>query len=344
MALRTFFAMDNDSLVVDSSSNAALIGNGIINNSDTPNGTIFTYSGGFGTSITVDDTSANQLPLVFDDDDPGNHTIVDGGGIVANGQQVESESHIFVRALDANGLPTGPTIDIAVFSQGGVTQDVWGFASDLPLVPGTSYIKVSGSNQGVSNYDDFITCFGPDTQIETADGPRNVTDIKPGDQVWTLNNGLQPVQWVGRTTVPGIGAFAPVVFAPGAIGNDDELVVSQQHRILLENSAAELLFGEKQVLVAAKHLCGMKGVALRPQDEIEYTHLMFDQHQIIRSNGILTESFFLTENSANAVEIEQKKELEALFPSLKDGIDNFGATEALVLKASEAATLRAYLA
>ncbi len=335
MVLRTFVAFDNANFVDQTT------GNGIINNSDTPNGTQFVYTAGSGTNITLDDTSGGST--VFNDDQTGGHQITDGGGLVTNGQVVESESHIFVRALDAFGNQTGPEIDITVFSQGGVTQNVWGFAPNIPLQDGVTYVKTSGSNQGDSNYTDFITCFGPDTQIETAEGPRNVTDIKPGDQVWTLNNGLQPVQWVGHTSVPGTGAFAPVVFAPGAIGNDAELVVSQQHRILLETAAAELLFGEKQVLVAAKHLCGMKGVALRPQADIDYTHLMFDQHQIIRSNGSLTESFFLTENSANAVDLEQKTELEALFPTLKNGIDNFGSTEALVLKANEASTLRAYL-
>jgi hypothetical protein len=336
MVLQTFVAFDNANFIDQTT------GNGIINNSDTPNGTQFIYTAGGGTNVTVDDTSGGST--VFNDDQTGGHQITDGGGLVANGQNVESESHIFVREIDPNtGLPTGPTIDITVFSQGGVTQDVWGFAPNIPLQDGVTYQKISGSNFGDSNYADFITCFGPDTQIETAEGPKNVTDIKPGDQVWTLNNGLQPVQWVGHTSVPGIGAFTPVVFAPGAIGNDVELVVSQQHRILLENDAAELLFGEKQVLVAAKHLCGMKGVALRPQDSIDYTHLMFDQHQIIRSNGTLTESFFLTENSANAIDVEQKNELEALFPTLKDGIESFGPTEALVLKASEASALRAYL-
>jgi hypothetical protein len=335
MVLRTFVAFDNANLVDTTT------GNGIINNSDTPNGRTFVYTAGSGTNITLDDTSGGNN--VFNDDQANGHQITDGGGLVADDQIVESESHIFVRALDADGNPTGPTIDIAVFSQGGVTQNVWGFAPDIPLQDGVTYIKVNGSNAGSSNYIDFITCFGPDTQIKTADGPRSVTEIEPGDMVWTLNNGFQPVQWVGRTTVSGTGAFAPVVFAPGAIGNDRELVVSQQHRVFIESQSAELLFGENQVLVAAKHLCGMKGVSLSPQDSIEYTHLMFDQHQIIRSNGALTESFFLTENSANAVEAGQRAELEALFPSLMDGIESFGATEALVLKASEASALRAYM-
>ena len=64
MVLRTFFAIDSDNLVVTGSSNGSIVGNGIINNSDTPNGTTFVYSSGGGTSVTVDDTDtfADAIP------------------------------------------------------------------------------------------------------------------------------------------------------------------------------------------------------------------------------------------------------------------------------------------
>lgn len=342
MVIRSFFALDSANLVVDSSSNGSIVGNPVINNSDTPDGTIFTYTGGGGTTVTLDDTGGSSN--TFDDDDEANHVITDGGGIVTNGTEVEAESLIFVRALDINGNPTGPVITITVFSQGGVTGDVWGFSPDIPLQDGVSYTKTGGSNIGDSGYNNFITCFGPGTIIETAQGARNVDDISPGDRVWTLDNGLQTVRWIGRTNVSGKGAFAPVVFAPGAIGNTSELVVSQEHRIYLHSEMAELLFGEAQVIITAKHLCGLPGVALRPQASITYTHLMFDRHQIIRSNGALSESFFLSQISVAGVARKQVTELLSLFPSLASGIAAFGATAARALKANEASVLRAYLA
>lgn len=341
MALRSFFAIDSANMVVTSSSNGSIVGNPIINNSDTPNGTEFLFSSGGGTTVTLDDTGGSTN--TFDDDDETNHVITDGGGIVANGTEVEAESRIFIRALDGNGNPTGPTITLTVFSQNGVTSDVWGFATDFPLQDGVSYTKTGGSNTGDSTYASFMACFGPGTDIRTDTGTLPVEKIETGQMVWTLGNGCQPVRWIGTTEVEATGAFAPVVFAPGSIGNARELIVSQEHRMLVGNSAAELLFGQGQVLVAAKHLCGLPGVALRPGETIRYTHIMFDAHQIIEANGVLSESFFLSEHSLSGVEANQRRELLALFPSLGDGLDQFGTTTAMTLRAHEAEVLRNYL-
>ncbi len=349
MVLRTFFAIDNDNLVVTSSTNGSLIGNGIINNSDTPNGTTFTYSAGGGTSVTIDDAGAfaDAIPednnLFFNDDETADHVVTDGGGIVANGQNVEAESTILLRALDAFGNPTGPTIELTVFSQGGVTQNVWGFGSDTPLVDGVSYIKVGGDNNGDVLYTDFIPCFAGDMLIKTRDGLIPAKDIAVGDLVWTRDDGYQPVRWVGGSTVAAQGAFAPIIFAPGAIGNDAELVLSPEHRVLVRHAQAELFFGEHEVLIAAKHLCGLPGVAQRTGGHVHYVHFMFDRHQIVDANGAACESFFLSGNSLSGIDAAQRRELIALFPSLANGIADFGGTAAPTLKGFEAAMLRDHL-
>ena len=312
-----------------------------LNNSSTPDGTVFTYSGGGGTTVTLNDTGGRRNRI--EDDDEANHVITDGGGIVADGAQVEAESLIELRALDAGGNPTGPTITITVFSQGGVTGDVWGFASDTELQDGVSYVKTGGSNIGTSRYNSFVTCFGPGTRIATPDGDMPIEEIETGQPIWTRDHGAMPVTWIGSTTVPGTGAFAPVVFTPGSIGNDAELVVSQEHRIFFTSARAEVLFGQSDGLIAAKHLSGLPGVNIQDRESITYTHLMFDSHQIIRSNGALTESFFLSEHALSAVEDAQRKELLALFPSLDDALSQFGASAALTLRKSDAALLRPYL-
>lgn len=342
MVLRTFFAFDNDNLVVTSSSNAGIVGNGVINNSDTPNGTVFTYSAGGGTSVTIDDTNtfADDIPddnnLFFNDDDRFNHTVTNGGGIVANGSLVDAESTILLQALDSAGNPTGPQIEITVFSQNNNTQDVWGFGANTPLVDGVSYIKVGGDNDGTVRYTDFITCFEARAKIKVQSGLKAAEDIAIGDLIWTRDNGYQTVRWVGKTTVAAEGPFAPVVIEPGAIGNSEELVVSQQHRILLSSASAELLFGENEVFVAAKHLCGLPGVSQRAGGTITYVHFMCDTHQIVSANGIDCESFYLSEFSVSGVDADQRRELLALFPSLKTGIQQFGSTAAKTLKGYEA--------
>ncbi len=341
MVLRSFFAIDSENMVVTDSPSAGIIGTPIRNNSDTPDGTIFQYSAGGGTTVTVDDTSGN--PDVFEDDQAFGHSITDGGGIVANGTPVESESFIDIRQIDENGVETGPVIRLYVFSQNGVTSDVWGFAASERLIDGASYIKVAGANAGSSLYSDYVACFAEDTLIETVDGPVPVQQIHAGQQVWTRDNGLQPVLWIGTTSVPATGRFAPVVFAPNTLGNPRELVVSQQHRMMIDASVAELLFGAPRALVAAKFLCGMEGVSIREGGYVSYWHIMFDQHQIVRSEGVLSESFFVTPNSIGALDHPQRAEILSLFPELRGNPDAYGPTAAPILKPHEASVLRSHL-
>ncbi len=337
MVARSFFAVNNDNLVVDSSSNGAIVGNPVINNSDTPDGTVFTYSAGGGTTVTIDDTGGD--PDVFEDDNAAGHSVTDGGGIVSNGTPVEAESLIFVRALDINGDLTGPTITITVFSQNGVTGDVWGFSPDIELQDGVQYEKTGGSNIGSSSYNTFITCFASDTRIVTPDGCKTIDTLHIGDLVWTMQDGYQPVNWIGRTEVTAEGAFAPVVVPKGAFGNTRDLVLSQEHRLLLRAPEAELLFGYTDVLIAAKHLCGFEGIHIRPGGTIRYVHVMFDQHQIVETDGVLSESFFLTRQALKGLERTQTEELLALFPSLEEQIEAFGHTAARTLKRHEASLL-----
>ena len=103
MVARTFFAFDNIGLIDNTT------GNGVINNSATPDGTTFTYTRGEGTQITLDDTGGS--PDEFNDGQAAQHVITDGGGIVANGQIVESESIIELRAFE-DGVEVGPVLSL----------------------------------------------------------------------------------------------------------------------------------------------------------------------------------------------------------------------------------------
>jgi hypothetical protein len=54
-----------------------------------------------------------------------------------------------------------------------------------------------------------IPCFVAGTLIRTEHGETPVEDIKAGDLVFTHDDGLQPIRWVGRRTVSAEGALAP---------------------------------------------------------------------------------------------------------------------------------------
>ena len=135
------------------------------------------------------------------------------------------------------------------------------------------------------------TCFTPGTRIRVPGGEVAIETLAPGDLVETLDHGPQPVRWIGSTTVEASGNRAPVQFAPGAIGNERTLTVSQQHRMLVSGWQAELLLGTREVLVAAKHLLDQPGVQLDPGGSVDYMHVLFDRHEIVYSEGAPSESF-----------------------------------------------------
>jgi len=159
-------------------------------------------------------------------------------------------------------------------------------------------------------------CFTSGTMIATPDGDVPVEDLQIGDMVLTKDRGAQPVRWIGQRAVSGQGDFAPILIKAGALGNDRDLRVSPQHRMLLSDWRAELFCGEGEVLCAANKLLNDSTILRAPCDQVEYFHLMFDHHEVIFAEGAPSESFLVGEylcgdNSALL------NELQALFPDIK---------------------------
>ncbi len=159
----------------------------------------------------------------------------------------------------------------------------------------------------------FPPCFVAGTPVLTPVGEVPVEALAPGDRVMTLDRGPRRLVWVGRRTVGGRGRFAPVRFAPGAIGNPVALDVSPQHRMLVRGWRAELLFGETEVLVAAAHLVDGDRIARAPRDHVTYVHLLFDRHEIVLAAGVPSESF---NPGATILRADRaiRQELAGLFP------------------------------
>jgi hypothetical protein len=195
--------------------------------------------------------------------------------------------------------------------------------------------------------EDVIKCFTPGTMILTGSGEVAVEDLVAGDLVMTRDHGLQPLRWVGRQHITGGRLVAqpelcPVHIPSGAIGGTGpvrELVVSPQHRLLISGSRAELLFGESEVLVPARHLVGREGVTqAAPDDGVTYIHLLFDRHEIVQSDGIWSESFQPAERTLDAMAGAVRAEILAIFPALGLGVTAFEASYPSI-KAHEARVL-----
>ena len=202
----------------------------------------------------------------------------------------------------------------------------------------------SGATLNFSNIENII-CFTPGTLSDTPDGPKDVDLLVEGDLVLTADDGAQPIRWIGRRSVQAMGDLAPVTFAPGSLPRlTRALSVSPQHRMLISGPEAELLFGESEVFVAAKHLLDLPGVSRSPSKVTTYIHIMLDRHQILTAHGAGTESFYAGDEGLESVNPRCRERMYATFPHLKDNLDAYGDTARPCLKAHEAQLLVATLA
>jgi hypothetical protein len=110
---------------------------------------------------------------------------------------------------------------------------------------------------------------------------------------------------------------------------------------------AELMFGEDEVLVAAKDLvndCSVRTLTADelPGGEVEYFHLLFDAHQIVFSEGLATESFLPGPTVMNTLEAAVQEEVLSLFPEIDPETKiGYGPAARLPLRGFEARALLA---
>ena len=176
---------------------------------------------------------------------------------------------------------------------------------DLTGITDTAFVTV-----------DSVPCFVAGTMIETTTGPRAVETLAPGDLVLTHDNGPQPLRWIGRRLVEAQGSFAPIHIAAGTFGAHGELFLSPQHRVLIRDPLAEILFEQAEVLVAAKDLVDGVHVRVVEGGMVEYVHILFDAHQVVFSEGLATESFLPGPQTTASFEQEIVAEICTLFPEL----------------------------
>ena len=174
-------------------------------------------------------------------------------------------------------------------------------------------------------YTGLPICFTPGARIGTTKGNVAVENLAVGDMVFTRDNGPQPIRWIGRRALTAVElsltpTLNPVRLRAGALGDglpERDMVLSPNHRILYTGPLASLHFDESEVLVAAKDLTKRPGIRRDPAPQgVTYVHLMFDQHQVILSDGAWTESFQPGDYSLKGLATAQRREIFALFPEL----------------------------
>lgn len=291
-----------------------------------------TISGDAGTT----DDGADQLFGDYGDDtfvNIGQGDVIDGGEDPDDGD---------IDTLDLTGVRDA-------VNPGGSTKVVYD-ATD-PESGTVHFYDKDGDETGTAsftNIEKVVICFTPGTLIATPRGEKPVESLRAGDRVITRDNGIQEICWMGRRDLNGSELaqarhLRPVRISKGALGNglpERDMMLSPNHRVLVANDRTSLYFDESEVLVAAKHLTGLPGVDVVDVKKTSYLHIMFENHEVILSDGAWTETFQPGDYSLAGIGNDQRCEIFELFPQLetKGGRQDYHAARR-ALKKHEAKVL-----
>jgi hypothetical protein len=184
-------------------------------------------------------------------------------------------------------------------------------------------------------------CFVQGTRIATPRGEIAVEDLSRGDLVLTRDAGIQPIRWTGTCTGAAVDDLAPVTIMAGALGNVRNMQVGPQHRMLISDWRAEILFAESEFLVTARDLVNGETIFVQPGGEVTYHHILFDTHQLVFAEGIASESFHLDAGRIAGLNGVARGEVFTLFPELQVNPAAYGPSARATLSGAEVRMLMA---
>lgn len=163
-----------------------------------------------------------------------------------------------------------------------------------------------------------FACYVSGTLIQTPFGGVAIDALRVGDSVSTRDHGVQTIRWIGTSDVASVGPMVPVRIRKCALGAGlpvRDLLVSQQHRMVMNSPIVERMTGSAEAFVIAKKLLPLAGVDL---DEgpllIRYVHLLCDEHEVIFANGAPSETMLRGRHAKDALGRDARDEIDAIFP------------------------------
>ena len=187
---------------------------------------------------------------------------------------------------------------IALFSAGGGTYDAgtntFGNATGLmwyiDQADGAGQIQFTSWKPATPS----PLCFAAGTMISTTIGDAPVEKLAAGDMVHTMDYGFQEVLWIGKSTwseaeladKPNMHLIRIKAGVLGAGFPKQDVIVSCQHRILIDSTIAYRVFGNSKILIPAKDLICLDGVdVFEPAEGVQYYHLMCAEHESVYTEG-----------------------------------------------------------
>ncbi|MDC0738030.1 Hint domain-containing protein [Cognatishimia sp. SS12] len=272
-----------------------------------------------GTTLTVE-----KYELV-DQDDDGDISRGKGDDTV-NGQEVTNAypGDTVTVQLEDGSTTTIEGITFYLADGSVVFTPTDGSALDEASFVSSTYVTKNGSLD-VSE-DLGPPCLVAGTLVATPEGPVPVEMLKAGMTVTAQDGRSLTLRMVLSSSftardVSANGALAPVRIVAGAMGNglpQRDLLVSRQHRMLVNAPVVARLFDSAEVLLPAIKLTQLPGIYVDSSlPVVTYYHLVFDQHEIILTEGAATESLFTGPEGLRAMPDAAREELYLMFPGLK---------------------------
>lgn len=270
-----------------------------------------------GTSLTVE-----KFELVDVDDDGDVEAY---GSDTVNGQDVTAvyqNDSVTVQYSDGSiATITGTTFYLAdgtaVFtpSDGSTLEDATFVSSTYTTTEGGIVVDALGP-----------PCFTLGTRIRTPVGDVRIQQLQVGDMVCSYSDDHLVLKAVLQTSFNKNAMqrqrnLMPIRIVAGALGNglpSRDLLVSQQHRILVNGAFVHRIISKKEGLVAAKKLTHLPGIYVDESLEaVTYFHLVFDNHEIIYAEDTASESFLPGPVGLESISEEARHELNLIFPDIE---------------------------
>lgn len=275
---------------------------------------VFVYSGGHDT--ITDFNAGNTGPL--DDDDTTNNDFIDLSGYYDKIFDLRAD-------YEDNGILDQSNFETTDYTYNSKFED--------------GSLKFIGVQAQHFTYDNTgVVCFGKGTAIRTPRGDVLVEDLRVGDLVTTMDNGPQKIRWINTRSYDAEqmqkgSHLHPVLIKRGTFGAERDLLVSQQHGVLVGQSGDSF--------ARAKHLAdAAKGVRIaKGKKSVTYVHLMFDDHQVIFAENVPSESFYPGPMALDQMSKPHRAAFSKVLPALGTGRVNreevakvYGPTARVFLK------------
>lgn len=258
----------------------------------------FVYSAGDGDDTISDFNTGNTGTL--GDGDSTNNDAIDLSGFYDNLSELYSDQ------ADDGILNQSNTTDIKGRAVDYSDNDNFGDGSLM-------FTGASADNSSFTQENTGVVCFASGTAIRTPTGDVLIENLRLGDLVTTMDNGPQKIRWISRRnytqsqmqTHPNL---LPVFIQKGVLGAERDLLVSQQHGIMIGR--------HEEYFTRAKHLVPVTtGIRIaHGRRYMSYIHLMFDAHQVIFAENVASESFYPGPMALDIMDVLERKRFGRVLP------------------------------